>query len=179
MKRIVKLVFVLAVIAIISLVAARSMYKIEYISVINNECSLYGVEPVEILSIIKAESNFKPDAASHKKAIGLMQITLDTANWCASKIGMQPLTEADLYVPETNIKIGTFYYSYLLKRYNDFNAAICAYNAGLGNVDDWLSNTAYSPDGVTIESTPYRETTRYLAKISNNIEIYKLLYKEL
>lgn len=179
MKRLIKLVFVLAVIAVIFLVAARSIYKIEYISVINNECSLYDVEPVEVLSIIKAESNFKPDAASHKNAIGLMQITLETANWCASKMGIGPLSEADLYVPETNIKIGTFYYSYLLKRYNNFNAAICAYNAGLGNVDDWLKDTAYSPDGITINSTPYRETTRYLAKISNNIEIYKLLYKEL
>lgn len=179
MKKLVRLAVVIVVISVIAFTALKNIYKTEYLSIINNECTVYNLSPIEILSVIKAESNFKPDAVSSKGAIGLMQITLETANWCAGKIGMSNLDTSDLYVPEINIKIGTYYYAYLLDKYNDKNTAIAAYNAGMGNVGKWLQNSLYSTDGSKITDTPFKETNRYITKINNNIKIYKLLYKEL
>ena len=179
MKKLIRFIVTLAIIAAITLMAVKYIYKTEYLSIINMECEQYGLKPVEILSIIKAESDFRSDAVSAKNAIGLMQITLETANWCAAKMGISELTESDLYVPEINIKIGTYYYDYLLKRYGSMDTAIAAYNGGMGNVDKWLLDSQYCDDGVNIKHTPYRETTRYITKINNNIKIYKLLYKEL
>ena len=157
----------------------RYIYKTKYIDFINTECSKYEINPTEILSIIKAESNFNPNAVSSKNAIGLMQITLETANWCCEIMNMDYVTQSDLCVPETNIKIGVYYYKYLLDRYNNINTALAAYNAGMGNVDRWLTEEQFTKDGKNITTTPYTETNRYITKINNNIKIYKLLYKEL
>lgn len=179
MTKFIKFIFTLIIIAAVTFFVGRYIYKTDYLTVINNECMQYNIDPIEILSIIKAESNFKSDAVSAKNAIGLMQITPETANWCAEKMGMGAVSQSDLYVPKINIKIGIFYYNYLLERYNNINTAIAAYNGGMGNVDKWLKDSRYSDDGVTIKSTPYPETTRYITKINNNIKIYKLLYKEL
>lgn len=178
MKKIVKFLIFLILVVILIFIAAKMIYKIEYIDIINEECQKYNVDKYEILSIIKAESNFKSDAVSSKNAVGLMQITLKTANWCANELGMGEITEDDLLVPEINIKLGVFYYSYLLQRYEDMDTALAAYNAGMGKVDNWLDDNKYSEDGKTINTTPYPETNRYMTKINNNLKIYKFLYKE-
>ena len=34
----------------------------------------------------------------------------------------------------------------LLSEYGDLTVALCAYNAGMGNVASWLSDSAYSDD---------------------------------
>jgi len=49
--------------------------------------------------------------------------------------------------PETNIKIGTKYISDLLKKYNgNIGLSVAAYNAGIGNVDSWISNGIIKKD---------------------------------
>lgn len=179
MAKFIKFILFLIIIFVLMFSAGRYIYKTKYIDIINTECLKYEINPTEILSIIKAESNFNPDAVSSKNAIGLMQITLETANWCCEIMNMDYVTKSDLCVPETNIKIGVYYYNYLLDRYNNINTALAAYNAGMGNVDRWLTDEQFSKDGTNITATPYPETNRYITKINNNIKIYKLLYKEL
>ena len=174
-----KLISFIIIIAIITFFTLKTLYKTDYLNIIGEECQKYNIDKYEILSIIKAESNFKADAVSSKNAIGLMQLTLDTANWCTEKIGMDKVTESDLYVPEINIKLGVYYYNYLFERYGDFDTALAAYNAGMGNVEKWLDDNKYSTDGYKIKTTPYEETNRYITKINNNLKIYKFLYKEL
>ncbi len=176
MKKFVKFLIFLILIIVLLFVVAKIIYKDDYIDTVNKECQKYNIDKYEILSIIKAESNFKSDAVSPKKAIGLMQLTLETANWCANKLGMDEVTESDLLKAETNIKLGVYYYNYLLERYGDMNTALAAYNAGMGKVDNWLNDNEYSKDGKTISTTPYKETNRYIEKINNNLKIYKFLY---
>ncbi len=178
MKKIVKFLIFLILIIVLLFVVAKIIYKADYIDIVNEECQQYNLDKYEILSIIKAESNFNPDAVSSKKAIGLMQLTLETANWCADKLGMNEVSESDLLKPEINIKLGIYYYNYLLERYGHMNTALAAYNAGMGKVDNWLNNEKYSKDGKTIHTTPYEETNRYITKINNNLKIYKFLYQE-
>ena len=179
MKKLFKFIIFLIIIAILLFFIGKNIYKTDYLSIIGKECQKYNIDKYEVLSIIKAESNFKADAVSSKNAIGLMQLTLDTANWCAERNGIDKISESDLYVPEINIKLGIYYYNYLLERYGDFDTALAAYNAGMGNVDKWLKNTKYSNDGKKINTTPYQETNRYITKINNNLKIYTFLYKEL
>lgn len=179
MKKIFKFIIFLVIFAILSYYVLINVYKTNYIDIIDEESKQNNVDKYHILSIIKAESNFKPDAVSAKNAIGLMQLTLDTAKWCAGQLGIEDIEISDLYVPEINIKLGTYYFSYLMSRYNDFDTAISAYNAGMGNVDKWLDDSEYSIDGNKIKNTPFDETNRYVTKINNNLKIYKFLYKEL
>ena len=39
---------------------------------------------------------------------------------------------------------------------------LAAYNAGMGNVDSWLQDSAYSEDGETLHTIPYPETAAYV-----------------
>ncbi len=179
MKRIFKMMLFIVVFAILIIFIAKNIYRNEYSDIVNTECSKYNIDKYMIFAIIKAESNFKPDAVSSKEAIGLMQLTSDTANWCAQQLDMGKINKNDLYVPEINIKLGVYYFNYLMNKYGDFDTAISAYNAGMGNVDKWLEKAEYSTDGKKINNTPFNETNSYITKINNNIKIYKFLYEGL
>lgn len=180
MKTILKACVVLVLSAVVCLLLARHIYKVDYIDQIRAECAKYGTDPHMVLAIIKAESDFNPAAVSEKNAVGLMQLTEETAAWCAGQLGIAEFNASDLYNPVTNIKFGVYYYQYLLEHYGqDAQLALAAYNAGMGNIDKWLSNTEYSKDGATLHSIPYPETERYLTKVNNHYKIYKFLYKTL
>ena len=49
-----------------------------YREIVEEEARTQGVDPALVYAVMKAESNFDPDATSHAGARGLMQITPDT-----------------------------------------------------------------------------------------------------
>lgn len=154
----------------------KAVYPLRYEDIIYKYCDEYGLDEFLVMALIKAESNYICDAHSGI-ARGLMQITDDTAVWIAKKLSVDFLAD-DIENPETNISMGCFYLSYLLDYYADDEAlALAAYNAGLGNVNKWLSNEEYSKDGKTLDKIPFEETRIYIEKIEKNKEIYISLYK--
>lgn len=78
-----------------------------------------------IASIISVESKFDPNAIGKDNEYGLMQIKLATAR----DMGFSGNSSL-LFDPEINIKYGTKYLKYQLKRYSNIGYAIAAYNAG-------------------------------------------------
>ena len=123
-----------------------------------------------IASIINAESGFDTNAISNVGAVGLMQLMPSTAEYIALKSGIK-YDSARLTEPRYNIILGTAYFAYLLEIFGDTDTTICAYNAGPNKVQEWLSNSKYSKNGVLL-STPYPATNYYLAKIRQNVQIY-------
>jgi len=116
----------------------KILYPLKYEETIYYYSQEFNVDPYLVCAIIKNESNFNPEAKSKKNAIGLMQITEKTAEWIAKKINLPYFKKEDLYNPDTNIMLGTWYLAYLIK-YCDGNIkyAVAAYNAGLSNVNKW------------------------------------------
>ena len=97
------------------------------------------------IAVIRAESNFDPQAVSPKNAQGLMQLIPETAARFNVK---QPLD------PEQNIRGGLAYLRWLLAYFKgDVPLAVAAYNAGEGAVDRHR--------GVP----PYPETQGYVRRI--------------
>ena len=99
----------------------------------------YGVDDNLILALIKAESNFNADAISNRSAIGLMQLMEETAKDVANQNGIElddENIEQDLCDVYKNVQIGTAYLASLLKRYENKEIALAAYNAGIGTVDN-------------------------------------------
>ena len=117
------------------------------------------------------------NAKSASNAVGLMQIMEATAIETANKMDLN-VTEEDLFNPELNINIGLKYFSNLVNKYNDnYYLAIIAYNAGIGNVDKWITDGTIKEDASDIENVPFKETNNYVRKILRDYEIYKDLYK--
>ena len=157
---------------------ARKIYPANHIDEICQYSSMYQVDPYLIMSIIKAESNFKPDAVSDKNATGLMQIMEPTALWLAERMELADFQYEDIKDPELNIQIGCYYISYLLSLYDgNTDTALAAYNAGEGTVDGWLINKEYSQDGENLSYIPYPETRHYITKVNNNQKVYRALYE--
>lgn len=135
----------------------------------------YSVEPALIYAIIKTESNFKEKATSKAGAVGLMQLMPATFSWLQSHT-KQNIEDDSLYEPDVNINYGTYLLSFLLDRYNSEETAICAYNAGMGTVDNWLKDKRYSDDGITLKNIPYKETNNYVKRVIKSRDSYRNLY---
>jgi soluble lytic murein transglycosylase-like protein len=86
----------------------------------------YRLEPALLRAVIKVESDFRPSAVSRKGAVGLMQLTPDTA---------VTLKVADPYDPIQNIRGGAKQLRHLLTLYEgDLRLTLAAYNAGVHRV---------------------------------------------
>lgn len=181
MKEILKPMLI-ALLVIIFLIATvfiffMSTFKTDYKEIVFQEAEKNDIAPALIFAIIKAESRFDKNAKSKANAIGLMQIRLETANYVCEINGENSVIESELFDPQTNIKIGAKYLSYLTKKFENFKVVICAYNAGETVVKNWLLNTEYSKDGKTLFNVPYKETKEYLNKVVFNQKIYKKMLK--
>ncbi|MGJ4789218.1 lytic transglycosylase domain-containing protein [Leptospira koniambonensis] len=114
-------------------------------SIIERESNKNHLDPNLVKSVIKAESNFKPNAVSSKGAIGLMQLMPGTADI----LGVE-----NPFDPEENIAGGTKFLADMMKKFGNSDMAIAAYNAGPGAVQKY--------DGIP----PYKETKDYVKKVN-------------
>ncbi|MBQ8526282.1 MAG: lytic transglycosylase domain-containing protein [Clostridia bacterium] len=154
----------------------EAIFPLKYEEAIINYSKEYSLDPYLVMGIISAESRFEENAVSHKDAKGLMQLKEETAQWCVEKFKINTSHEK-IYEPETNIMIGCCYLSYLTELFGGkIPTAIAAYNAGQGNVAEWLKNPEYSDDGQTLKSIPFPETDTYVKKVLNREKIYKKIY---
>ena len=149
------------------------IYPLEHKQIVFECADYYGLDRALVFAVIKTESSFLQDAESHAGAIGLMQITPRTGEYIAKKLKME---EYDLNDEYTNVFFGCFYLKYLIDKFKILETAICAYNAGEGNVSLWLSNPEYSLDGETLSAIPFKETKEYLKKICKSYKKYRKLY---
>jgi soluble lytic murein transglycosylase len=105
------------------------------------EASKFKVDPYLVLAVIREESRFNAKAVSRSKARGLMQIMSRTGKGIAKKLDLDGYQTAKLYEPATNIKMGTFYLSDLVKRFSD-NAylALAGYNGGPNRISRYVKS---------------------------------------
>ena len=156
----------------------KADYPLDYEDLIVKYANEYELDPYFVAAVIKTESGFRPDAESSAGAIGLMQIMPETGQWAAEKIGMENFTNDMLLDPETNIRLGCWYLSFLKERFNgDLPIMMAAYNAGHNKVQQWLENPEYSSDGKQLTNIPYEETDNYVKKVTKAYEKYKEYYE--
>lgn len=179
-------VFIISIVILIALavtavclvdVMRKKLYPREYSEYVEKYANEYDVPEALVYAVIRTESSFDPNATSHAGAHGLMQLIPDTMDWLSRLLGEEAPT-GDIYDPETNIKYGTYYLRHLYDRFDSWDTAIAAYNAGHGKVGTWLKDTRYSDDGVELKNIPYTETRNYVNKISEAYDIYNELYYE-
>lgn len=147
----------------------------EEVEVLSGE---YGIPVPLIFAVVKAESGFCPEAQSYAGACGLMQLMPATYREIAGRLG-EACDESMIFDPEQNLRYGVYYLSYLYRYFGDYYTALAAYNAGIGRVSGWVSDSRYSSDGVTLHSIPVAETENYVRRIRAYEQTYtEILEKE-
>ena len=153
----------------------RKNHPQEFSDYVTEYSEAYGVPEYIVYAVIKTESDFDSSAVSGAGAIGLMQIMPSTFEWMCDLLG-EDYEHGMLYDPETNIKYGTYYLSYLYGIYARWPTVYAAYNAGLGTVDTWLKNGKYSNDGMSLHNIPYEETRDFVMTVEKTADLYARLY---
>ena len=134
--------------------------------IIRQQAREKNLNPTLIAAVIYAESHFRDGQTSPAGALGLMQLTPQTARYIARKSGGTAFVLGDLATPQVNIAYGAYYLRYLLGRYDGNEAfALAAYNAGEGNVDRWIASARAHDRALTIDAIPYAETRAYVARV--------------
>ena len=132
------------------------------------------VNPLLVISVMRKESTFDPEIDSAVGAAGLMQIVPPTAKWIAEQIELE---DYSLTNPEDNIKIGTWYLAHNHYRYdNNSLLAVASYNAGTGNVNQWLNQYNINEPDDFVEQIPFAETKDYVEGVFGNYWNYLRLY---
>lgn len=151
------------------------LYPQSYSDYVERYCTEYNIDKNLAYAVIHTESGFDSQAVSSLGACGLMQIMPDTFEWLKSK-NQNSAVEEDIFDPETNIHYGIFFLSMLMKEFNDETLTIAAYHAGMGRVNQWLSDEGLSSDGKTLNSIPFSDTEYYVKKVERTKMVYDTLY---
>ena len=105
-----------------------------------------------------------------------MQLMPSSFEWLLQKRGETDKYTSDaLFDPAVNIDYGAYLLRYFYDYYGNEQCAVAAYNAGFV-VSDWLADSSYSPDGVTLTEIPYPETSQYVDKVESAKSVYIELY---
>jgi soluble lytic murein transglycosylase len=128
-------------------------YRKKYDELITMASERYGVSFPLLKAIIKAESDFDPQAVSKKGAMGLMQIMPQNFKLLGLK---------DPFDPTQNINAGARYFRQLYDRFDGKLAlSLAAYNAGPAAVDRYKT------------IPPYEETEEYVRRVLKFYYNYK------
>ena len=141
------------------------MYPHAFWGRVEKDCSLAGLDPYLVLSVMREESHFDPKVCSPVGAIGLMQLMPKTAKKYSGPLRIVIKNRNSIYSIDVNVEVGTFY---LKKLYNDFKAippTLAAYNAGESIVRKWLAQGNYASFDEFVEDIPYDETKNYIKRI--------------
>lgn len=156
-------------------------YPKGYYKHVSQYASQFGLDEFLVFAVIREESRFNPKTVSWANARGLMQMIPQTGRNVARLIGIRPYYTNKLHDPEVNIKMGCYYLSQLMKRFdNNKVLALAAYNGGPLRVKRWMNK--YSEIGSEvdmdefIENIPLSETRRYVQKVIKSYYEYKRLY---
>lgn len=153
-------------------------YPDDYQNTINFYANRYKVDRDLVAGVILAESKFQPEARSAYDARGLMQLMPETASWIARQIEDDDFTVEKLYNPKVNIKYGTWYLAELQSEFGHNEILVlAAYNAGRGNVHEWIDKYHWTDDFQNYNEIPFPETREYVKRVLKNKQEYIRLYK--
>ncbi len=158
--------------------AAYALYPYPYQGVVRAAAASHGLDPRLLLAVMRSESRFRPDVVSRAGAVGLMQVTPETAAWIAHRRGPVVAGAAPLTDPAYNIATGAWYLAYLRQRFpGRMPAALAAYNAGLTPVEAWLRRGVWDGTAAGAHTIPYAETRVFVQRVLASYAMYRLLYR--
>ena len=143
----------------------------------------HGVDPLFLVSLMRQESRFDPDARSTVGAIGLFQIMTYTAEALAPRAGVadalgpETVDESVLAQPAVNAAIAATLTGDLLGLFDGAAAPVAAsYNAGEERVAVWWATSRELTTDFFVDTIPYSETRRFVREVLANRAAYERIY---
>ena len=137
----------------------------------------FTLDKALVYAVIRQESRFNAYAVSGAGAMGLMQITPDTAVTTTGDDRMRgdPLS---LFDAPTNLRIGQDYLDHLMKKATagDLLRALAAYNSGPGVLSRTQLVVGDDDPLLLMESMPAGETRTYVERVMANYWIYRRIF---
>ena len=132
-----------------------------------DESGLHGFDPLFVVAVIEAESNFDIEAVSRSGARGLMQLMPSTFRTVSDSKRM--------FDPAENVKAGIRYLAVLSKKFKKPETMLLAYNAGPGDAAAIIRGDK----GHSSESAVYANKVmkHYSAVLQRNGKDHKLAKK--
>ncbi|MDA8416940.1 MAG: transglycosylase SLT domain-containing protein [Betaproteobacteria bacterium] len=154
------------------LMDATLLFPTPYEASVNYSAHLFNLDSSWLYAIIRQESRFFAEAKSQTGAQGLTQLMPATARWAAKRLHLTPLHHEDITQPDTNILLGSYYFSHLQQLLGNPILATIGYNAGPLRAQRWA--TQPFPDArIFIENIPFDETRDYVEQVSYNQVMYQ------
>ncbi|HXW04035.1 MAG TPA: transglycosylase SLT domain-containing protein [Vicinamibacterales bacterium] len=152
------------------------IFPLTYWDSIRKHAKARGLDPYLIAALIAQESTFDPSIRSSANAWGLMQIVPATGRRLARSLGVRRFSTPMLTNPETNLRLGTLYFSRLAEQFGGVHYALASYNAGENRVVRWKAERPGLEQDEFIDDIPFPETQNYVKRILGTAEDYRRLY---
>jgi len=148
-------------------------FPLHYQQTVDREAGRQLLDKSWVLGVMRSESALAENARSPAGAMGLMQITPDTARRLARQHGLSYSGLDQLRQADANIRFGTVFMRELMDRYRQNPVLVAgAYNAGPQAVDRWLKSRPLIDTAAWVETIPYFETRDYIPRVLAFTAIY-------
>ncbi len=159
------------------------VYPRPFWDAVQTAATSHGVDPVLLLSLMRQESRFDPNARSAAGAIGLLQVMPYTAASFARRAGVADILtehgvdETALAEPAVNLAIAARLNGDLLALFDDaLPPVVASYNAGEDRVALWWQTAQDQREDFFIDTIPYSETRRFVREVLANYAAYQRIY---
>jgi len=156
----------------------RIAYPLAYPELVQGQANIRHVDPFLFLALVRQESGYDPTVTSSADARGLAQVVPQTAAGMAGSMGVKDWNADDLFRPNFAVQFGMAYLSDRLATYDgQILPALAAYNAGEGNVANWLTDGKIGDPDLFMERISFPETHDYVKIVFANYLNYLRLYR--
>lgn len=151
-----------------------------YDPLIANIARSEGVDPFLVRALIWRESRFDPLTHGEADEHGLMQVRPDVGQMWAKANKIEDYKDDDLYDPETNIRVGTWYLNRALKHWSQADDpvafALAEYNAGRTNALKWVDPIAPLDHTAFLDRITFPGTRKYVEVIMAKRDQYRAIF---
>ncbi len=155
----------------------RLLFPAPYVGLVRQQAGEHELDPRLLYALLRQESLFDPGATSWAGALGLAQVMPETGQGIAQNLGVDGFRPDDLYRPAVAVRFGAFY---LAERMGDMEgsaqAALAAYNGGLGNAQRWAGGSSVADPDLFTEGVDFAETKGYIKAVYGFYAAYQRLY---
>lgn len=155
----------------------RLAFPMPYRSSIEIHSREQGLDPYLVAALIRQESEFNAHALSPMDAHGLMQVMPATGRQLARHFGIKRFSSTQLFTPDRNIQLGTYFFRELLDASGgEYEIALASYNAGPGRTAQWRQWGPFHEPAEFTEVVPIHQTRGYIQIVMRNADVYRRLY---